>query len=165
MSRYTLYNRILPKVMAVLLVLMLLMPMVSAASAAGQSGSCGEDLKWTFAEGTLTITGKGSMTDYTDSEPAPWYGFRDQILKLVLPEGLTTIGRMAFYKCSALKAVDIPGKVKEIGAMAFAQCKALVIVRMNDSLTNIGRSAFESCKNRRTALLQKGFFSCDKIRG
>ena len=145
MSRYTLLNRILLKVMAALLVLTLLMPLTPAAFAE-ESGSCGDDLNWSFEDGTLTITGKGPMTDYTETEPAPWFGFRDQITRLVLPDGLTSVGRMAFYGCGALTAVEIPDKVTEIGAMAFARCEALVILRLSDRLTKIGRSAFESCK-------------------
>ena len=47
-----------------------------------QPGQCGEDLYWSFAGGTLTITGSGKMDDFeegaalgrpTRARSSPWY--------------------------------------------------------------------------------------------
>lgn len=144
MRRYTLINRICSMAMALLLVLTLLTPLLPAASAA-QTGTCGEDLSWSFADGTLTITGRGKMDDYQEAAMPPWYSFRDKITRLVLSDGLTYIGRMAFYECTALTTVEIPSSVREIGSMAFSQCTGLTIVQLHEGLKTIGRSAFENC--------------------
>ena len=75
MRRYTLNNRIIPKLMAVVLVLALLMPLVPVASAA-ETGSCGANLNWSFDSGTLTITGKGAMEYSQEAVMPPWHRFR-----------------------------------------------------------------------------------------
>lgn len=116
------------------------------ASAAETSGTCGADLSWSFANGRLTITGSGDMTDYNQVEMPPWYEFREQILYLSLPSGLTSVGNMAFYDCVNLTAVTIPDSVTDIGKLAFCQCRNVTILNLNSGLVSIGRSAFEQCE-------------------
>lgn len=171
MRRYTLLIRILPKVMAVLLVLTLLMPLAPVASAA-ESGTCGEDLKWSFADGTLTITGRGAMTDYSYHSYAPWYSFREEIYRLELPKELTHVGSMAFYGCENLQTISLPSKVESVGEMAFAQCAGALILNLNDGLKSIGRSAFEQCSGVQdirlpqslTTIGRRAFYRCESLR-
>lgn len=118
----------------------------AAASAAEYSGDCGEGLTWSFADGRLTISGSGDMTDYNQLNLPPWHAFREQIYYLSLPEGLTTIGDMAFYDCVNLTAATMPSTVTEIGRLAFCQCRNLAILCLNSGLLRIGRSAFEQCE-------------------
>ena len=171
MSRYTLSNRILPKVMAVLLVLTLLMPLAPAASAA-ESGSCGRDLEWSFADGTLTITGSGAMADYREPEDVPWHSFRERILRLELPKGLTHVGKLAFYDCRSITAVTIPDTVKTIGDMAFLNCTGMTILKLPEGLESIGENAFELCAalrdlrlpNSLKVLKEQAFYRCSSLR-
>ena len=171
MSRYTLSNRILPKVMAVLLVLTLLMPLAPAASAA-ESGSCGKDLEWSFADGTLTITGSGAMADYKTPEEIPWYPFRETIFRLELPKGLTHVGKLAFYDCRSITAVTIPDTVKTIGDMAFLNCTGMTILKLPEGLESIGENAFELCAalrdlrlpNSLKVLKEQAFYRCSSLR-
>ena len=62
---------------------------------------------------------------------------------LVIPDGVTSIGSYAFYKCSGLTSVTIPNSVTSIGDYAFQGCYKLVEV-INNSPLNIvkGRSGF-----------------------
>ena len=62
---------------------------------------------------------------------------------LVIPDGLTSIGSYAFYRCSGLTSVTIPNSVTSIGDYAFQGCYKLVEV-INNSPLNIvkGRSGF-----------------------
>lgn len=171
MRRYTLLNRILPKVMAVLLVLTLLMPLAPAASAA-ESGSCGKDLEWSFADGTLTITGSGAMADYKTPEEIPWYPFREAIFRLELPKGLTHVGQLAFYDCRSITAVTIPDTVKTIGDMAFLNCTGMTILKLPEGLESIGENAFELCAalrdlrlpNSLKVLKEQAFYRCSSLR-
>lgn len=171
MSRYTLLNRIFPKVMAVLLVLTLLMTLAPAASAA-ESGSCGEKLEWSFADGTLTITGSGAMTDYRTPEEVPWHSFQEEIFWLELPEGLTHVGELAFYNCAGITAVSIPEKVKTIGDMAFMNCTGMTILKLPEGLESIGENAFELCSaltdlrlpSTLKYLKEQAFYRCGSLR-
>ena len=111
-------------------------------------GKCDDDLYWSYADHTLTITGTGDMYDYaTDSANAsPWLLFRDSISEVVFPEGITYIGTHAFRQLPLLTEITIPNAVEEIGKGAFASCTALgkvVIGSGNNSrLTTLGDSVF-----------------------
>ncbi len=69
------------------------------------SGKCGDNLTWTLDDGTLTISGHGKMENYFLTNPAPWYHCRASITKVVIKDGVTTIGRCAFNKCTSLKEI------------------------------------------------------------
>lgn len=133
------------RLMALLLCLMLILPCVPTAHA--EEGTCGSNLTWSFDGSTLTISGSGAMTDYTEGNMPPWYSFREDIQRLSLPEGLTRIGNIAFYDCNQLTAVSLPGTVTEIGDIAFAKNRSLTMLSLNNGLRTIGRSAFVACEN------------------
>ena len=44
----------------------------AASAAAAGDNSCGENVTWTLADGTLTISGTGRMTNNTSDSPAHW---------------------------------------------------------------------------------------------
>ena len=117
---------------------------------ADDSGTCGDNLTWVFTEsdGTLTISGEGDMYNYNNTN-APWYNYREQIKKVILPEGLATIGQYAFYKAKALLKISIPASVSKIANYAFygvgtkysKGCTFTVAKR--SKLTNIHGNAFD----------------------
>ena len=158
------------RIFALLLALVLCVGLFAAVpvSAAETSGSCGENLTWSFADGRLTISGSGDMTDFSQVDMPPWYEFRQEILYLSLPEGLTSVGNMAFYDCYNLTAVTLPATVKDIGKLAFCQCRNITILNLNTGLAAIGRSAFEQCGKLRdlrlpetlTTLGYHAFYNC-----
>lgn len=172
MRRDTLYNRTVPKVMAMLLVLTLMLSAFPAASAAEYEGTCGKNLSWSFELGTLTITGSGDMTDYDSEQEVPWYAFREQIFCLMLPEGLTRVGNMAFAGCKNLTAAVIPGSVRQIGGWAFMGCTGLSILRLPEGLLRIEENAFEQCSSLQelrlpdtlTTLEWQAFYRCESLR-
>lgn len=138
---------------------------------AAESGTCGENLKWSFSGGTLTISGKGEMKNYSEADKAPWYDFREEITAVVLPDKLESIGTLAFYNCTALKAIAIPEKVQKIADKAFYNCTSLRMVALPNGLKNIGRAAFYNCEKLESATLpegletisEKAFYLCRSI--
>ena len=58
---------------------------------------------------------------------------------------VTSIGYNAFYGCSGLTSVTIPGSVKNIEACAFMGCTCLTNVTIADGLLEIEASAFDGC--------------------
>ncbi len=131
--------------LAVLLCALLFIALTPAVYAA--DGSCGDDLTWSFDGSTLTISGSGVMNNYTESNPAPWHEFREQITKLSLPEGLTRIGTRAFAECSSLLTVNIPEEVQIIDDSAFLECTSMTILILNEGIRTIAQSAFEQCES------------------
>lgn len=106
------------------------------------TGTCGESLTWTLAGGTLTISGSGAMTDYGESNTAPWYSGREQITAVVVDRGVTGIGAYAFYGCVNLVDITLPEGLTAIGEYAFKGCSALGRVEVLSGMTALGRSAF-----------------------
>ena len=61
---------------------------------------------------------------------------------VVIPQGVTNIGKAAFYKCSSLTAITIPEGVISIGYGAFDKCSALTSVTIPEGAKSIGGYAF-----------------------
>lgn len=149
-SKKKLSQRMYGALLAGLLVLCLLPVRVWAAS--GTTG----DLSWSLSGGTLSITGKGDMPDYSDGAMAPWFGSGAAITRISVGEGVSSIGELAFYGCGRVTAVTLPSSVTSIGARAFKDCTALTGVRLPEGLTAIGEAAFESCEKLTSVRLPEG---------
>ncbi|KAA6303657.1 MAG: hypothetical protein EZS26_000208 [Candidatus Ordinivivax streblomastigis] len=81
------------------------------------------------ADGMLTVSGEGAMADYGDAcNDVPWYDYRDAIETVVINEGVTSIGGLAFSACRSLSSVTIPSSVTRIEYRAFSGCSALTTV-------------------------------------
>jgi hypothetical protein len=80
------------------------------------------------------------------------FAYFTDITGFTLPEGLTSIGDYAFYGCDRLAAIDIPDGVTYIGNNAFRNCAFLAAVNIPDSVTTIGKSAFHSCYRLETSI-------------
>ena len=108
---------------------------------AENSGTCGPNLRWLLTDnGVLVITGKGKMDNYYDG--GPW-GY--DIKRIIIGDGIITIGGRAFNSCSALTSVTIPNSVTTISDHAFGGCRSLTSVTIPNSVTKIGGSAFFLC--------------------
>ena len=85
---------------------------------ADQSGTCGDNIKWNLDDqGVLTLEGTGAMENFSDS---PWRYANPS--KVVIGDGITTIGMRAFESCMSLSSVTIPSSVTSIGEDAFRYC-------------------------------------------
>ncbi len=119
---------------------------VAAAAEAADttSGTCGTGVTWSLDEttGTLTISGSGKMADYSDTDHAPWY--EKTITHITIENGVTSIGKFAFYGCTKLTDITIPDTVTSIGESAF-KSTGLTRITIPDSITEIGASAFYNC--------------------
>jgi len=98
------------------------------------------NVTWVFADGVLTISGKGKMPAFNYGE-APWAEFVDKITAVVIEEGVTSIGRTAFYGATALTSVDLPETLVRIDAYVFYGCTALDSITVPASVTEIGTYA------------------------
>lgn len=116
----------------------------AALAAQTASGTCGEGLTWSLANGTLTISGAGPMQDYTEFTPAPWQPYMASIQRVVVADGVTHVGSMALYHCTALTVAVLPASVLSVGDLAFAGCYALAQVSL-PAVQTIGWGAFYDC--------------------
>ena len=108
------------------------------------SGTCGDNLTWTLSteDSVLTISGTGAMNDFNY---APWYSLRSFISSIIIQDGVTSIGNVAFNSCDRLSQVSMPNSITKIGYSSFSQCQVLNSIKLSDNLVSIGSYAFYSC--------------------
>ena len=121
-----------------------------SATATPISGTCGENLKWKFENGVLTISGKGWMNlpkydHYHSQSTVPWFEFINDIEKVVIKQGVRNIGNGAFADCNRLISITIPNSVESIGADAFFGCSRLANITIPSSVKSIMDGAFSRC--------------------
>ena len=111
-------------------------------------GTCENGMQWEILQnGTLTISGSGSMMPWDVYPYAPWSEWSSDITSVVISEGITSIGENAFCSHSNLSSVTIPETVTEIGGYAFMSCESLNSIALPGSLEKIGEGAFIGCTN------------------
>lgn len=124
----------------------------------GNCGANGSNLTYKLDDSnTLTISGTGAMMNYAyDSAKGiittPWFSYRNNIKKLVIEDGVSSVGNYAFAYCSNLSEIVWPANqsLKTIGQDSFALCAALINVSLPKGLTSIGKWAFEQDINLKT---------------
>ena len=109
----------------------------------GYTGTCGDNLRWTLSNGTLIISGTGAMEDYYYNVVSPWYDYRSSIKSVIINDGVTSIGKEAFYYCTSLTSVTIPNSVTSIGHNTFYNCSKLSSITIPNSVISIGDGAFK----------------------
>ena len=137
------------KIISVLLSILMIItsvPLMAVESFAADvinSGTTGE-CTWTLDGTVLTISGNGKMGKYYINKYPSW-GL--SITKVVIENGVTSIGSMAFADCKSLTSVTIPDSVTSIGYRAFCYCSSLTSITIPDSVTSIGYEAFFGCNS------------------
>ena len=131
-----------------------------------------KNISWKlYSNGTLTISGKGAITfPSTNANSSPWYN-RQDIKKVVINNGITSIGRFAFWYCRSLTSITIPSSVTTINEYAFSRCHSLTSVTIPNSVTSIGDGAFKFCYSLTSITLPKSitsisyetFMYCNKL--
>jgi hypothetical protein len=81
------------------------------------------------------------------------------LVSVVIPDGVTIIGNEAFQDCSKLTSVTIPNTVVYIGTYAFRSCSSLFSVTIPNSVTTIGNHAFFLCTALYSATIGSGVTS------
>ncbi|MWB94738.1 leucine-rich repeat protein [Flavobacterium sp. GA093] len=74
--------------------------------------------------------------------------FEDQenIISVIIPEGIKLIDTRAFNDCYKLESINIPGSVEVIGLHSFSDCEGLKSITLTEGIKTIGPDAFAYCK-------------------
>lgn len=154
----------------VALALLMFVPANKVRAEIAGSGTCGDNIRW-VCEGsktdgyTLTLSGSGEMYNYDWN--APWgkisdikrvvvgngitsigndaFKYQTGIYSVSLPQGLHTIGNRAFENCWNLQSIALPQSCRKIGDSAFFKCENLRSISFPSRLTSLEKSAFEGC--------------------
>ncbi len=163
------------------------------------SGTCGKNLTWTLDNDTLIISGEGYMDNYAPhyrygGTSSPWYYSNSSIKRVIIEDGVKSIGsnafeehhylaevkipnsvtvieNNAFYACYSLKGMTIPYGVTTIGSNAFSFC-SLIWITIPNSVTYIDTNAFTSCRGLQevtipesvTGVGERIFLNCISLR-
>lgn len=134
---------------------------VSAAEIVA-SGECGTEVCWTLdSEGTLVISGPNSMNDYRyeiigydpsaggevdvewSDEAPPWFEVRDSITKIIVEEGVLSVGRCAFMDCDNVTEIVLPDSIRYIQHNSMLHCDRLEKVNIpGENLVYVMSGAF-----------------------
>ena len=123
--------------------------------AESSENKCGENAYWVLEDGVLTISGTGEMNAIENLSTDYWRSSISSIQKVVIGDGITKIGDMAFYNCTNLTEVVIGDSVEVIGEAAFYKCKKLSSVVLPDSVTTLESAAFADCTSLTSVDLNK----------
>ncbi len=115
----------------------------SAVVTGGEGGVDGNiTWGWTEIDKTLVLSGTGQMNNYTDE--APWKYKSDNIEKITINEGITSIGENAFKGLNHVTEVNIADSVTYIGRYAFSGCDSLETLTLPKNVSTIDVDAFSN---------------------
>ena len=137
------------------------------------TGKCGDNLTYTLsADGVLTISGTGAMYDYNATPPyniSPWFQNLN-IARVILNDGVSSIGTSAFRGCYKITSVSLPNSLTSIGYDAFDGCSDITNITLPQNLSKIGGYAFASVNftsieipDSVTSIEQYTFANCKKL--
>ena len=154
------------------------------------TGECADGTFWRYADGVLTIFGSGAVPNYSSRDAMPWYNFRNAINRVVVEDGVTSIGSHAFWDFKHLTDVTIQGTAAiknyafdgctglsritlqgggSIEQYAFCNCDNLTSVNIQGDVS-IGSYAFSDCGNLASVTIQGNssigsyaFNNCDSL--
>ncbi len=106
-------------------------------------------------DGKATITGGGghylTIPETIAGYPVVAIGEgafeNSDLCTVTIPEGVTSIGESAFYRCYRLYSVSMPDSVTSVGDYAFYGCDDLDNVTISRGLKSIGNYVFFGCSN------------------
>lgn len=132
---------------------------------------CGEEVTWSLdaTTGTLTISGIGEMYDYNEpswydddtTDASPFFSYANQIRSVVIQNGVTNIGKYAFYKCNRLVSITFPDTLLSINDYAFYSCNHLTDIQISEGTKYLSFSAFSYCSSLRTLSLPASLTTCE----
>ena len=126
-------------------VLMVLVLMLCCGAAAAERGTHGQ-LNWSLdGAGTLVITGSGPMQGLPWDSTDAWLAYSKRIRKIVIGDGITSVGNTVFQGCDQITQVQLPASIMTIGDGAFAFCRSLTGIALPPHLGSIGMEAFRGC--------------------
>ena len=107
------------------------------------TGTLNDD-DFTYMRETMTSLVDVDLSGITNTSGVFFRG-KSNLVKIILPDNLTSIGEAAFRECFSLTAITIPNSVTNIEYYAFYDCYSLSSITIPNSVMSIGEYAFYDC--------------------
>lgn len=122
--------------------------------------TAGEFYFYTAADGEQFLTGTTSVSSVIvlPATEKPYkiapraFEFRNDIVKMTIPESVTEIGREAFLLCGRLAEIDVPLGLKKSDVGAFFACTMLKCVNYAGTPSDWGKIEFAQSQDGDTAI-------------
>ena len=96
----------------------------------------------------------------------------EDLISVVIPDGVIKIGPEAFQNCSQLNHITIPSSMTSIGDRAFYNCYRIKSIAIPSSVINIGKEAFSGCHSLKSVSIPNSikkipeglFYLCDTLK-
>lgn len=110
-----------------------------------------QELEYAFAhcESLTEIEIPGSVQTNTFNAFTGCY----KLKKVILNEGIISIGQEAFSDCVSIESITIPSTVTSIGVDAFSSCSSMTEINFNEGLKYIGAGAIAGCSSLKSVKL------------
>lgn len=130
-----------------------------------ESGTCGENATYRlYEDGSLYIEGEGAVTK--------WFWNNDNIKKVYIGEGITSLESEIFERCGNLESIILPSSLTSLGDSVFYGCSSLTSIELPSGLTSLGNSVFRDCSSMTsiklpstlTSLGDSVFYECSSLK-
>ncbi len=130
------------------------------------------NVTWEQQADVLYINGTGDMViDFEYITQIPWYSIRNEISKIVVGEGITSIADSAFADFKLVKEVVLPNSLRTIGPAAFISCTSLETLTLPYKITQICQGAFVNCESLKSITIpgsiieiaDDAFYNCSNV--
>ena len=97
---------------------------------------------------------------------------KESVKRVVLGEGVVSIGDWTLYICTSLTSIFIPEGVTSIGSRTFAWCSSLKSIYIPESVTSIGDRVLDGGKSLKLVYIPEGvisivhgmFYGCNSLK-
>ncbi len=118
-----------------------------------EDNRCGDNITWRYEDKTLIFSGTGKMYDYETifksydeiTTNVPWKNGFYHVEKIVIEEGITSVGSYAFSCFARLSEAELPSSLLEISEGAFERCTSLPSIHIPEKVETIDEAVFENC--------------------
>ena len=107
--------------------------------------------------GVLTVSGTGDMKDFAFVAQRPWQSNKSDIITCVVEQGVTNVGKNAFYGCEKMTVVMLATTVNKIGINSFGGCIELnIIIYEGENELIVGSNAFSNVDEKVVFYVKEG---------
>ncbi|MBR6964348.1 MAG: leucine-rich repeat domain-containing protein [Prevotella sp.] len=124
---------------------------------------CSSLISFDVEESNMYFTSENGVLFNKDLTTIVCYPLGKTASSYTIPDGVTTIGSVAFCDCTNLTSVTIPNSVTKIGSYAFSGCSNITSLKLPDNLKYIWYRAFQGCTGLKSITLPETLESIDEL--